>query len=416
MKIPFRSSGTSAARMLAGQVRSFVRDEILPHEAELSAGGANAAARLLELSERARRAGLRGLYYPPGQGGRIGSLHDYLLVAEQEGTSEYGPTVFGSDATLDVRMLDCHASAELRQRVLDPLVAGRVVCGYGMSEPDSAGSVPATFRTHARHERGLWLLHGRKWFVCRADCADFITVVARTRDDAPLRQSLSLLVVPTTCAGFRIVRELPVLGRFQGQCELAFDAVCVPDSHVLGVAHHGYEVMWQRLLLGRVLRACHWLGLAERCYELMCRRIGSARGRLVRLADKQLTRLKVFECYSAIVSARALLALASRRLDQRQEADIDVNVAKVAASRTVSLVADAAIQIYGAEGISDLTPLSGIYRAARATHFMDGVDESLISSAGKRLLECFARDDGADFVRAGRDAALPMVAVDRRQT
>lgn len=392
--------GAAAARVLAGQVRRFVRDVIVPHEAELSAGGERAVALQGELSDRARRAGLWGLYYPVEVGGRVGSLHDYLLIAEQEGASEYGPAIFGSDAALDVHMLHRHANAELKQHVLAPLLAGRVVCSYGMSEPDSPGSVPSTCRTYARLERGLWLLNGRKWFVCRADRADFVTVVARTRDAAPPEQSLSMLVVPTTSAGFRIERELPVLGRLQGQCELRFDAVCVPDSHVLGVAHQGYELMRERLLLGRALRAGHWLGLAERCYELMCRRIGSSRGRLARLTDKQLTRLKVFECYSAIVGARALLALASRRLDCQLEADVDVNVAKVAASRAVSLVSDAAVQIYGAEGISELTPLSGIYRTARASHFMDGVDEALISAAGRRLLECFARDDEADFVRA----------------
>lgn len=84
-------------------------------------------------------------------------------------------------------------------------------------------------------------------------------------------------------------------------------------------------------------------------------------------------------------------------------ADIDVNVAKVAASRAVSLVSDAAIQIYGAEGVSDQTPLSGIYRTARATHIMDGADEALISAVGKRLLETFADDGQMDFSRTGPD-------------
>lgn len=392
-------------RRLAGQVRRFVGEHVLPQEPVLAAGGDSAGDALRRLSLLARDAGLRGLYYPPELGGQIGSLQDYLPVAEQEGASEYGPAIFGSEATLDVHMLHRHGNAGLRQRVLDPLVTGHATCGYAMTEPDSAGSIPATCLTRAEKVPGGWRLHGRKWFVCRAAGADFITVVARTRDTGPIGQALSLLVVPTDSSGFRIERELPVFGRFQGQCELVFDAVLVPDLFVLGDAHQGHALMRQRLMLGRVLRASHWLGLAERCFDLMCRRIGSARGRLVRLADKQLTRLKVFECYSAIAGARSLLALAACRLDQCLPAEIDVNVAKVAASRAVSLVSDAAIQTHGAEGVSDLTPLSGIYRTARATHIMDGTDEALISTVGKRLLEAHARDGKVDFIRADPDCA-----------
>lgn len=402
MNEPFCGS-TYAARVLAGRVRHFVGHDIVPHEPVLAGGGARAAALLAGLSARARRAGLWGMYYPAELGGRVASLRDYLLVAEQEGASEYGPAIFGSDVALDVHMLHRHGHAELRQRVLEPLAAGRVVCAYGMSEPDSAGSVPATLRTCARREQDQWRIDGRKWFVCRGGNADFVTVVARTRDGGPVGQSLSLLLVPATSAGYRIEREQPVFGRLQGQCELVLEAVRVPDAHLLGQAHSGHVLIRERLLLDRVLHAGHWLGLAERCYGLMCRRIASARGRLVRLADKQLTRLKVFECYSAIVSARALLVLAAGRLDRGLVADIDVNVAKVAASRAVSLVSDAAIQIYGAEGVSDQTPLSGIYRTARATHIMDGADEALISAVGKRLLETFADDGQMDFSRTGPD-------------
>ncbi len=65
-------------------------------------------------------------------------------------------------------------------------------------------------------------------------------------------------------------------------------------------------------------------------------------------------------------------------------------MAKVAASRALSLAADSAIQIFGAEGVSDATPLSSIYRTARTTRILDGADEVLINAVGRQILQRYA--------------------------
>ena len=131
----------------------------------------------------------------------------------------------------------------------------------------------------------------------------------------------------------------------------------------------------------------HWLGLAQRSFDLMCTRIRGPRGQQARLGDKQLVRLRVFEAYQAIASARGLLRDAARKFDAGVANAVEVNVAKVAASQALSLTVDSAIQVYGAEGLSSLTPLSGIYRAARATHILDGTDDALVSAVGRRHTE-----------------------------
>ena len=109
---------------LARQVRQFVDERILPHEAELAGEPRQAARRMAELSAAARAAGLWGSFYPQALGGRVSSLRSYLAVAEQEGRSEYAPAIFGDDATLDLHMLTRHASEDIRRRFLAPLAAG----------------------------------------------------------------------------------------------------------------------------------------------------------------------------------------------------------------------------------------------------------------------------------------------------
>ena len=345
----------------AQRVRQFVDERIIPLEGELASN--------------------------PQTGG---SLREYLAVAEQEGRSEYAPAIFGDDATLDLHMLSRHASEAVRQRFLEPLACGAMVSSYGMSEPDSIGSIPATITAHAELIDGQWRLNGRKWFICRAERAALVTVVAQTA------QGLSMFLVPADAPGFRVVRPLSILGRFSGQGELAFDDVPVAPSYVLGQPGQGLALMQERLGLGRILRSVHWLGLAQRCFDLMCARIHSPRGQQARLADKQLVRLRVFTVYQAIASARLLLQDAAAKRDAGVANSVEVNIAKVAASQALSAAADSAIQIMGAEGLSAWSPLPGIYNTARTTHILDGTDDALISAVGRQLLDSCGVD-GLDF-------------------
>ena len=387
------------------RVKQFVDTQIIPHEFDLSVGDENATRIAADLSSLARQAGLFGSFYPKGHGGIVARLADYLCIAEQEGRSEFGPGILGADATLDAYMLFWHGSPEVRTRYFDPLVQGRMVCSYAMTEPDSIGSIPGTMRSRAHWQDGHWLLNGKKWFVCRSLQADFVTVVART-SDKPVEQALSMLVVPADARGFEVLRALPVLGRMQGQGELAFTDVVVPADHVLGTPGQGIRLMQQRLALGRILRSSQWLGMAQRSFELMCERIHSPRGALARLAEKQLVRARVCNVYRHIATARALLQDAAIKFDKRIPNSVEVNIAKLAASDALSVATDNAIQIMGAEGLSDWTPLSGMYRNARTTHILDGTDDALTSSVGRTLLD--NSRDAAAF-----DSYLPSVVAQR---
>lgn len=395
-----------SASELARQVRQFVDAEVLPNETRLAAGDAASRELAAELARRARRAGVFGSFYPQGHGGRLARLTDYVVVAEQEGRSEYAPGILGADATLDAYMLSRHASPSVRERFFLPLVRGEAVSCYAMSEPDSIGSIPATMACRARLHGGLWQLSGRKWFICRSQVANFATVVART-SDGPAERALSMIVVPTDAAGFEVVRPLSLLGRWQGQGELAFSEVKVPADHLLGGEGQGIALMQQRLGLGRLLRSAHWLGLAQRCFELMCGRIHSPRGQLARLADKQLARARVYAVHRGIAAARALLQDAAAKFDAGVANSIEVAMAKLAASEALSAAADNAIQIMGAEGLSEWTPLSGIYRAAKTTHILDGADDALVSTVGRQLLE--ATSPGLTFDSLRPSARLSVV-------
>ena len=383
------STHSETARTLASAVRQFVNEQIIPLEAKLLQGGESSDL-IQQLTAKARAQGLWGLHYPLAHGGQIASLEDYLLVAEQEGRTEFSQAIFGSHSALDAHMILAYGSPELQRDCLAPLATGQAVSAYGMTEPEHGGSFPNLMTTSAHLDKGVWVINGRKWFVCNTDRATFVTVLVRTAPlDVPIQNALSMIIVPTTSAGFKVERQLSLLGRHLGQGEMSFTDVRVPECYLLGDCGAGIFLMGKRLHRGRLLRSMNWVGLAQRCCELMGARIHSARGEASRFTDKQLVREHLVNTHLAISGARELIRIAARSVDANVPDDIAINLAKMAASRAICLASDVAMQLYGAEGLSELTPLEGIYRIARTSRILDGADEALISSVGRKLMDSY---------------------------
>ncbi|MET8827652.1 AMP-binding protein [Streptomyces sp. NPDC004610] len=380
---------------LAAAVRDFVEQEVIPAEPVLQGDGPDARRLLLELRARAREAGLWGLGFPVAVGGPGPALADYLLIAEQEGRSEYGPPVLGGETIVDVRMLRAHGSPRLQEEYVGPLVRGELTVSFGMTEPDRAGSQPQAVATRAVREGDGWSVTGRKWFISNAGFADCTVTMARTEN------GLSALLIPTSAPGYRKVRPLKVYGRDTGQWEIELDRVHVPGYLLLGREGEGLTVAGERLGLGRTLRSMHWLGAAQRAFDLMCRRLREREVHGGLLSERQLMREHVFLSYSQISAARDLTLRAAQALDQGRDARVEVAAAKVAASRAANDVADRAVQVFGAEGLSDDQPLSAMARRLRTTRILDGPDEVHITSAASRLLQTFASAPSFDFTHSG---------------
>nr|WP_307784006.1 acyl-CoA dehydrogenase family protein [Streptomyces spinoverrucosus] len=371
---------------LRQRVAEFVRGRVMPHEPVLDAGGPEAGAVLARLRKEAKDAGLWALPHPVELGGQGLPLRSYAHIAEAEGASDHGPAALGSASLLDALMLWRHGSARVRETYVPALVAGDLRACYAMTEPDVPGTDP--FRTATRAEPadgGAWRISGRKWFTSGGADADLVTVLARTDGSAPHREGLSLLLVPTGSAGFRVVRDLPVLGA-AGQAEIALDEVTVDADHLIGERGTALTVAGERLQLGRTLRCLRWLGQAQRAFELMRERALARTGSRGPLGDLQLVQRHIFESLLALRTTRPLVHEAVARVDAGLDAHVEVGLAKVAAARTLQQVADAAIQVHGAAGLGPDTPLPALFRTGRAARILDGPDELHITSVARRVL------------------------------
>ncbi|WP_407841605.1 acyl-CoA dehydrogenase family protein [Streptomyces sp. DSM 116496] len=371
---------------LTERVSAFVRTHVMPHEPVLDAGGPAAAAALRKLQAGAKEAGLWALPLPEELGGQGLDLARYARLAEAEGASDHGPAALGSAPLLDATMLWRHGADRVRTLYPHRLTSGELRACYAMTDPETPGTDPYLTATRAvERADGGWTVSGRKWFTSHAAEADLVTVLARTDGQPGDRTGLSLLVVPTSAPGFRVVRELPVLGG-AGQWEIEFDRVHVDADHLLGERGRALAIAAERLQLGRTLRCLRWLGQAQRAFDLMCERVNSRTGSRGPLGSHQLVQSHVFESLLALRTTRPLVHEAVAAIGAGRDAHVEVGLAKVAAARMLQQVTDAAIQIHGAAGLGPDTPLPALYRTGRTARILDGPDELHITGVARRVL------------------------------
>ena len=382
---------------LRARVREFVVDLVEPAEPVLHAGGPEAEALMADLQRQAKAAGLWAIGHPEHLGGAGLPFMDYVHVNEVQGRSEYGQVALGTFTLQDSLMLDRHAGEEWRSAYLEPIVRGDFWPSFAMTEPGVAGSDPTLLRTSAVVDGDEWVINGRKWFTTGAQHARYTTVMVRTETDVPVHEAFSLIIVPTADPGYRIVRDTAVLGLVEDHCEVEYVDLRVPLTNTLGPRGAGFRIAQERLGPGRIFHAMRWLGQAQRAFDLMCRRLNEREAHGSPLAHKQLMQQHVFDSWTEIQSARLMTLAAARRMDAGDQARIEIGALKVAGARTLHNVIDRALQVHGAEGLTDDTPLSRMYRTARFARFYDGPDEVHIDSVAKRLLRRYADGDHWEF-------------------
>lgn len=381
------------------KVKQFIEERIYPVEQELH--GPNRTKRnvtLARLMEEAKQAGLWALGHPKEIGGQGMPFMDYVYINEVIGRSEYAQKVFGTYTLQDSIMLHKFASEPWRQAYLEPMVAGLLYPSFAMTEPDIASSDPTQIQTSAVLEGDYWVINGHKWFTTGADEAAYTTIMCRTETDASVHKSFSMIMVPTNVKGYHIVRDTPVLGLESGHFEVRYENIRVPKENLLGERGQGFTIAQQRLGPGRIFHCMRWLGQAQRAFDLMCQRLHARSAFGGSLADKQLMQKHVFDSASEIQASRMLTLNAARKIDSGSDARVEIGLIKVYGAQMLHNVIDRAVQVHGAKGLTDDTPLSRMYRHAREARIYDGPDEVHTQSVARNILKQYKGDGpGWDF-------------------
>jgi alkylation response protein AidB-like acyl-CoA dehydrogenase len=379
------------------RVKRFIEDVVYPLEKDFDKDSAECQAALKTVQRQAKDAGLWALGHPEDIGGQGMPFMDYVHVNEVIGRSHLGSVAVGSNTLQDSIMLRLYASPEWRKNYMEPLVAGEFYQSFAMTEPEVASSDPTGIQTTAVLDGNHWVINGHKWFTSGADRARYTTVMVRTELDAPAHEAFSMIIVPTNNPGYNIQRDIRTMGMLGGHMEVLYENCRVPATNMLGERGEGFKVAQERLGPGRIFHAMRWLGQAQRAFDIMCERLNTRKIRGEKLGDKQLMQAFVFESAAEIQQSRLMTLDAARKMDAGDQARVEISLIKVTGARMLHNVIDRAIQVLGARGVTDDTPLERMYRQARFARLVDGADEVHIYRTGRRILREYESGAGYDF-------------------
>jgi len=373
-------------------VRRMVAEEIMPLDeeylAEVGVGDrwqfTPRQKEILEgLKAKAQAAGLWNFWDTLGEGVNLSTV-EYAYLAEEMGKSHLAPEVFNCNApdTGNMEVFKKYASPALQDRWLKPLMAGQIRSAYLMTEPGVASSDATNIAMSCVRDGDHYVLNGEKWWATGAGdprCAVYIVMVRTGGEDAPKHARHSMIVVDAATPGIEKLRPMQVYGADDaphGHMHFRFRDVRVPAANMLLGEGRGFEIAQGRLGPGRIHHAMRAIGMAERALELMCLR---ALGR--EAFGKPLVQLGanydyIAEARMEIEQARLLCLKAAWMMDQgdAKAAAPWISQIKVAAPAVALKVTDQAVQMYGAEGISQDTPLARQWCHLRTLRLADGPD------------------------------------------
>jgi acyl-CoA dehydrogenase len=385
------------------RVSDFLSEFIYPNEKALDRSNEESGRLLKSIQSKAKERDLWALGLPKEIGGGGLGFMPYVFVNEIVGRSEFAIAGLGTHSAQDATMLHLYGSPEQKKRFLRPLVDGEVYPCFSMTEPEVSGADPTGLRTRAVQDGDEWVIKGHKWFTSGANHAAFATVMCVTEPDAPAHERFSMIVVPTDTKGFEIVRVVPVMGdTFGGHCEIRYNDVRVPLTNLLGPRGQAFKIAQMRLGPGRIYHCMRWLGQAQRAFELMVERAINRHAFGGPLSDKQTIQNWVADSAAEIQAARLLTLNAAAMIDSGDEARVEISLIKFFGAKVLHDVIDRAIQVHGALGVSEDTPLARMYRHARFARIYDGPDEVHRMVVSRRIVSEFKKGRKWDFGRGAR--------------
>ena len=385
---------SETARPLLERVKSFLAGDVCPMEERFFAlKGVQAdrwsfapgqLALIDEVKAKAKAQGLWNLFLPDSETGNTMSNLDYAYVAFELGKTRLGSECLNCSApdTGNMEVLSQVGTQEQKERWLEPLLAGQIRSAYAMTEPDLASSDARNIACQAVLDGQEWVINGDKYYITGAGDprCEVMIVMVQTSPAAAANLQQSQILVPMDTPGVQIVGPMTVFGHDDapyGHMHLRFTDVRVPKDNILLGEGRGFEISQQRLGPGRIHHCMRSIGAAEEALRLMIER-GLSR----RAFGKPIIALgKNTEWVSAarieIEAMRLMVLRAAKAMDLLgpAEARVWVSAVKAMVPERVCCIIDRAIQIHGATGLSDWTPLADMYVTQRGLRLADGPDE-----------------------------------------
>jgi len=361
-------------QLIVDTVRSFVENEIYPHEAEVERTGTVPPELGREIADKCKEIGFFAANMPEEFGGGGLNQLDFTLLERELGRASMALSVyFGRPSGI---LAACEG--EQRERYLLPSITGEKVDALAMSEPD-AGSDIRGMKCTARADGGDWVINGSKHFISHANIADFVIVFVASGEEETSsgpKKKISCFLVDRGTPGFEIRSGYEsVSHRGYHNSILTFDNCRLPSSQMLGEPHSGFELANRWLYATRLTVATMSVGRARRVMDMVVpycverKQFGKSIGKF------QGVSFKLADMITEIDAADWLTLSAAWRVDKGLPSNREIASAKVFATEMLAHTTDEALQIYGGMGLMSDLPIERFWRDARVERIWDGTSE-----------------------------------------
>ncbi len=383
----------------------FVREEVEP--LDLLWGGleftppSEALRKVIDpLKAEVRRQNLWATHLGPELGGEGYGQLKLSLLNEILGRSGWAPIIFGCQApdTGNAEIIAHYGTPEQKERYLQPLLEGGIFSCYSMTEPQ-AGSDPGLFETQAVRDGDQWVINGWKFFSSNARTAAFLIVMVVTDPDVSAYEGMSMFLVPTDTPGIEIERNVGLAGEPEDEGSHAlihYNDVRVPADALLGGEGQAFAIAQTRLGGGRIHHAMRTIGMATQALDMMCERALSRRTRDGVLADKQFVQGYIADSYAQLMQFRLFVLYTAWSIDKHNDyrkVRKDIAAVKVIMPTVLHDIAQRALQVHGALGVSNEMPFHRMLLGASVLGLADGPTEVHKVTVAKQVLRNYEPSD-----------------------
>lgn len=333
-----------------------------------------------QLESELKKLGLWMLEVPAELGGAGLGILDHCAVMEEAWRCTAGRRLWVS---LFFPVLNQLGTEAQKQRYLYPGISGEIHGASAFSEPGAAGDL-AGISTTARKVDGGWLLNGTKCWITYADTAAFVLVLARMAG-TQRKDGMTWFVVDADTPGFSVSRRQQML-HGHSTFELSLVDCLLPEEAILGEPGDGFSSGSNALFRGRMTVSARALGMAERCLEMMVNYANERHTFGKPLASRQAIQWMIADSAMELNHLRALLVRTAWEADQGRSMRTQTAMLKLQASEIAGRVADRAVQVHGAAGLSTDLVLERIYRDVRPYRIYEGTSEAMRGMIAKNIL------------------------------
>ena len=391
---------TERQQFFVQRVKAFIDEHVRPrvgdyHEQIADGDRWQPLPVIEDLKPKAREAGLWNLFMPPGgqlshvdetfafEGEQLTNL-EYALCAEEMGRILWSAEVFNCSApdTGNMEVLHRYGTRAQKDEWLDPLMKGEIRSAFLMTEPGVASSDATNIECSITRDGDDYVIDGRKWWSSGAGDprAKLAIVMGKTDPDEHRYKQQSMILMPLDAEGVTIERPLHVYGYDDaphGHMEIRLDKVRVPAANLLLGEGRGFEIAQGRLGPGRIHHCMRTIGAAEEALELMVKRLNSREAFGKTIGEHSIWEQRVADARIEIDCTRLLCLKAADMMDKvgNKGAKAEISMIKVKAPKMALQVIDDAVQAFGGAGVSQDTPLAGMWAGIRTLRLADGPDE-----------------------------------------